>query len=212
MDELEQWLEKVYESGGYRDTLEKLYDEWAKDYDQHIWASGNPYIAISAGMAGRYIPNFDASILDAGCGTGNMAQILYQMGYTCLEGLDPSEGMLEGAKRKGIYKALHNIALGEQVDLPDESYDVVVAAGVLTIGHAPPESLDGIIKLVKPGGAIIFSMSETAFNDLGFKPRADALEAAGKWSVFERSQLFRTYPFSEKEAHLHHWVLVYRKC
>ena len=74
MDDLEQWLEKVYQSGGDRETLERLYDEWAKDYDQQIWASGNPYIAVSAGMAGRYIPSYEAVILDAGCGSGNMAQ------------------------------------------------------------------------------------------------------------------------------------------
>ena len=112
MDELEQWLEKVYASGGDRETLEHLYDEWAKDYDQQLWASGNPYIAVSAGMAGRHIPAYDAVILDAGCGTGNMAQVLHQIGFENLEGLEPSAGMLAVAERKGIYKALHQLALG----------------------------------------------------------------------------------------------------
>ncbi len=211
MDDLEQWLEKVYQSGGDRETLERLYDEWAKDYDQQIWASGNPYIAVSAGMAGRYIPSYEAVILDAGCGSGNMAQVLHQIGFKHLEGLDPSAGMLAVAERKGVYRALHRLALGARVDLPDESYDAVVASGVLTHGHAPAESIDGILKLVKPQGVIIFSLSEIAYEGHGFKKKMVEHEKSGSWTKLDCSQLFRTYPFSEKEAHLRHWVYVYRK-
>ena len=93
MDELEQWLHRVYEAGGDRATLDRLYDEWAGTYDQQLWASGNPYIAIAAGLAGRHVRSLEASILDAGCGTGNLSQVLHQIGYQNLEGLDPSEGM-----------------------------------------------------------------------------------------------------------------------
>ena len=80
LDELETWLERVYRADGERKTLDALYDEWAGDYDQQLWASGNPYIAIATGMVGRHVRDFDARILDVGCGTGNMAQVLHQMG------------------------------------------------------------------------------------------------------------------------------------
>ena len=78
MQDLESWLDRVYQAGGDRATLDRLYDEWAADYDQQIWGSGNPFIAVAAAMAGRHIADFDAAILDAGCGTGNMAQVLYR--------------------------------------------------------------------------------------------------------------------------------------
>ena len=136
MEELEAWLERVYSAGGDRATLDKLYDEWAKDYDQHLWSSGNPYVAIALGMAGKYVQDYDARILDAGCGTGNMAQVMYQMGFNNLEGLDPSAGMLAVAKRKGIYKKLHALYLAADMELPENSYDAVIASGVLTHGHA----------------------------------------------------------------------------
>jgi hypothetical protein len=87
-----------------------------------------------------------------------------------------------------------------------------VAAGVLTHGHAPPESLDGILKLARPGGTIVFSLSAIAYDELGFKQKITALEESGKWEKLDQSLLFRTYPFSTKEAHLRHWVLAYRKC
>lgn len=211
MEKLESWLERVYEAGGDRATLDRLYNEWANNYDRHLWSSGNPYIAISAGMAGKYIPDYDSHILDAGCGTGNMAQVLHQMGFNNLDGLDPSDGMLMVARQKGIYQNLYDLFLDTHVALPDESYEAVIAAGVLTHGHAPPESLDGILTLTKPGGVVIFSLSEIASNEYGFGDKLKALEADKAMLPLERSRLFRTYPFSEKEAHIRHWVCVYRK-
>ena len=211
MEDLETWLDRVYESKGDRKTLDDLYDEWAQTYDQQIWASGNPYIAVSTGIVGRNVKDLDASILDVGCGTGNMGQILHQMGYTNLEGLDPSKGMLKIAEQKGFYKKLHTLTLAEEIDLPKNHYDAVVGAGVLTHGHAPPESLDGMLDITKPSGSIIFSLSNIAFEEMGFKEKIDELDRAGKWQQLDQSRLFRTYPFSEKEAHLRHWVYAYKK-
>ena len=96
-DEIDDWLEAVYRSGGERETLDRLYDDWARDYDRDVWASGNPYIALIAGMAGRYIADRDARILDAGCGTGNMAAVLRLLGYSTIVGIDASDGMLAAA-------------------------------------------------------------------------------------------------------------------
>ncbi len=211
MADLEVWLERVYAADGDRATLDALYDEWARDYDEQLWASGNPYIAIAAGLVGRHVHDYDARLLDAGCGTGNMAQVLHQMGYDRIDGLDPSAGMLEVARRKNVYRELHPLYLDAEIDLPPASYDAVVAAGVLTHGHAPPAALDGILALTRPGGIIVFSLSRIAYDDYGFRERIDALDAAGKWELLDRSRLFRTYPFSEREAHLRHWVLAYRK-
>ncbi len=211
MEDLETWLERVYSAGGERATLDELYDEWAQDYDRQLWASGNPYIAIATGFVGRHLPDFDARILDAGCGTGNMAQVLHQMGYRHLEGLDPSAGMLAVAEKKGVYRALHRLYLSAEVKLPDSSYDAVVAAGVLTHGHAPPESIDGMLRLARPGGVLVFSLSQIAYDEQGFAEKMEQLDAAGAWQRLDRSRLFRTYPFSQKEAHLHHWVFACRR-
>lgn len=211
MDDFETWLEKVYASGGQRETLDHLYDEWAKDYDQQIWGSGNPYIAIATGMVGRHIPDLDASILDVGCGTGNMAQVLHQVGYDRIDGLDPSAGMLKIARQKSVYKNLYALYLDTKVDLPDASYDAVIAAGVLTHGHAPPEALEGILRLTRQGGVIIFSLSMIAYEEHGFEPRMRQMQESGEWQLLEQSKLFRTYPFSARDAHIKHWVFAYRK-
>ena len=96
--------------------------------------------------------------------------------------------------------------------MPEASYDAVVAAGVLTHGHAPPEALDGILKIARSGAAIVFSLSLIAFEEHGFKQKIEALDGGGLWEKLDQSLLFRTYPFSDKEAYLRHWVMAYRKC
>ena len=211
MDELDTWLERVYAAEGDRGTLDRLYDEWAEQYDEHIWGSGNPYIAIAAGMVGRHIADWDAAVLDAGCGTGLMGQVLHQMGYGNLTGLDASDGMLQIANRKAVYLALHHLVLGAEIELPCESFDAVVAAGVLTHGHAPPGSLDGMVKLVRPGGPIVFSLSEIAHDELGFGDKMVELEKRGSWEPLDVSRLYQTFPFSEAEGHLRHRVYAYRR-
>lgn len=87
----------------------------------------------------------------------------------------------------------------------------MIAAGVLTHGHAPPAALDGILKLTRDGGVTLFSLSQIAFDEFGFKQKIAELDAAGSWRKLDQSNLFRTYPFSEKEAHLRHWVLAFQK-
>ena len=209
--DLEKRLDVVYRAEGDRDRLDRAYDDWARDYDQDIWASGNPYIALMAGLAGRYLPDRDARILDGGCGTGNMAEILSLIGYRNIVGIDASEGMLAAARAKGCYVELHKMLLGARIDLPAASFDAVTAAGVLTHGHAPPESLDGMLEVAKPGAPIIFSLSKIAAEEGGFGQKIEELERTGTWSLEERSGLFRTYPFSEDYADLRHWICVYRK-
>jgi hypothetical protein len=104
---LETWLDRVYQVGGERRTLNSLYDEWARDYDQQIWASGNPYIALTAGMVGRHLQNFDAKISDLGYGTDNMAQALHQLGYRNLEGLDLSPAYGKSWINYCCFEAIH---------------------------------------------------------------------------------------------------------
>ncbi|MGI9318340.1 MAG: class I SAM-dependent DNA methyltransferase [bacterium] len=208
---LEDKLDAVYHSGGDRDRQDAVYNQWAREYDQDLWASGNPYIALMAGMVGRYVPNKEARILDAGCGTGNMAQLLNAIGYYNIVGIDASSGMLDVARAKGCYRELHQMLLGSEIELTAEDFDAVTAAGVLTHGHAEAESLDGLLKLMKPGAPIIFSISQPAMEECGFSDKIELLEQSGLWSFKDQSQQFRTYPFSEQYADLRHWIYVFNK-
>lgn len=211
MKKFEQRVSCVYAAGGDRDALNREYDDWAASYDADLLASGNPYLSMIAGMVGRHVADLDALALDGGCGTGLVGQILYQIGYRNIEGLDGSLTMLEEAARKGCYRRLHHLLLGERIPLPDDSYDLVVASGVLTCGHAPPEALDGMLRLAKPGAPLIFTMNEAAHDRAGFGARMRALADDGAWRLMEQTVSVRSYPYSDALAHVRHWVCVYRK-
>lgn len=208
---LEERLKGVYGAAGDRQRLDELYDGWSVSYDADLWASGNPYVAIINGMVGRHVRDFDTRILDSGCGTGLLGQLLHQTGYRNLDGLDASQGMLAAAGAKGCYRNLYRLLLGASIGLEPSTYEAIVAAGVLTHGHAPPESLDGILTLATPGAPIVFSISQIAVKEGGFGEKMRALEAASAWRLVEQTEPFRTYPFSAEYADLRHWICVYRK-
>ena len=119
--------------------------------------------------------------------------------------------MLEVARRKSIYRALHELFLEPGIDLPGETYDLVAATGVFTEGHAPPEALDGMLELTRPGGIVLFSLTDQAEQNLGFDERIAGLNTAGAWRMLERTEPFRPFPFSDDKANVRLRVYLFEK-
>ncbi len=120
----------IYASRDNNELAER-YDEWAKSYDSELeteFAWSGPKMA--AEYAVKYIPK-DANILDAGAGTGQVAEVLSALGYANFVGIDLSEGMLEEARQKGCYRELRQMVLGERLDFDDNAFDAVTSVGVL---------------------------------------------------------------------------------
>ena len=81
----------------------------------------------------------DASILDAGCGTGQAGALLAAAGYTNVDGADLSPEMREVAARLGVYRNLYRLdmtadyapqigaAIGTEL-APALPYDAVICA------------------------------------------------------------------------------------
>ena len=65
-----------------------------------------------------------------------------------------SSGMLQVADAKGVYGALHQMVMGEPLAFENDRYDAILGVGVLTLGHAPANSLDELVRVTKPGGCI----------------------------------------------------------
>ena len=113
---------------------------------------------VLAGFLGRYLRPTNGTLLDAGAGTGIMGEIMSLLGYKELVAMDLSSGMLEKAKQKGVYREVHHMVMGEHLDFPDNKFAGTMAVGVLSVGHAPPESFAELIRCTRPGGYIIFSV------------------------------------------------------
>jgi predicted TPR repeat methyltransferase len=101
-----------------------------------------------------------ARILDFGCGTGLSGLALRQAGFTTIDGLDISAPMLEKAQARDLYANLWQSFPGEITGVTAGQYSVIVAAGVVSLGAAPPETLSLILDYLAPGGFIGLSFND----------------------------------------------------
>ena len=100
----------------------------------------------------------DAKVLDAGAGTGMVGVELNRLGYSNVEAMDLSSGMLEVARSKNVYGGFHQMVMGERLNFATDSFDAIIGVGVLTLGHAPAHSLDELVRVTKPGGVVAFTL------------------------------------------------------
>ena len=192
------------------EELASIYDGWAASYDRDLTVLGYRNPAVAAGFIGRHVEVGGGTILDAGCGTGLVGEILSYMGYDDLAGIDLSQGMLDRSAAKSVYASLQQMALGSDLAFADGRFRAVVSFGVLTAGHAPPQSLDEMIRITRAGGHLIFSLSNLAYEPLGFREKLASLEADGRWREIERTPFFTTMPGSVSEAHVESCIFVYQ--
>ena len=93
-------------------------------------------------------------VMDAGAGTGLVGVELHKFGFTTIDALDISPGMLEEAKKKNVYRKFICAALGDQriLEIETGEYDVLICVGVFAIAHVPPVAIMELIRMVKAGG------------------------------------------------------------
>ena len=197
-----QW---VYASRN-NEELAQRYDQWASEYDIDLteefgWVGPQR----AADTFSRYVSK-DAKVLDAGVGTGLVGQCLADLGYRDLAGIDLSPGMLKEAGKKGIYRELRQMVLGEPLDFPTDAFDAVISVGVFTLGHAPAEALKEIIRITQPGGYIVFTLRPDVYENGGFREVQRSLEAGGRWERVEVGEPFQTLPTGEPEVYHQVWV------
>lgn len=199
---LVQW---VYSSRNEQE-LEERYDQWAATYERDMhekFVCHGPSEAVTAAV--KYVPK-NARILDAGAGTGLVGQLLNEHGYKNLVAMDLSAGMLEQARKKNVYAEFHQMVMGETLSFPTDSFDVALSVGVLTVGHAPASSLCELVRVVRQGGHIIFTLRPDLYEDGGFKEVQTALESDGKWKLVEMGDPMQALPKGEPDVLHQVWV------
>ena len=185
-------LGQVY-SAKKPEEVAALYDRWADTYDAEMAAAGYRHPSIALALLARHLPRGVVPVLDAGCGTGLVGEWLGIVGYPEVEGLDISPGMLERARAKGAYSKLHNLALGGPLPFADGHFAGIVSAGVFTTGHVGAEGLDELIRICRPGGAIVLTVKNTLWEG-GFAARIAELEARGMVTRAEETEPYVSMP------------------
>lgn len=189
-------LEKVYTADNHDDLME-AYKLWAQDYDGDT-VDNFGYVAptVSAKTLNKFMPETDGIILDAGCGTGLVGEILQTMGYKKLHALDYSQEMLDIADEKGIYESCIHADLSKPLDMQTDTYAAIICVGTFTYGHVGPQAFDELIRITEPGGHICFTIRDGAFQDYNFRERMIELEQQGTWELLEMCD----QPYLAKES------------
>ena len=154
------------------------------------------YPRIAAETFAQFVPK-DATVLDAGAGTGLVGAELHRLGYMNIEAMDLSRGMLEEARSKEVYSGFHQMVMGERLDFDTGSYDAAIGVGVLTLGHAPAHSLDELARVVRPGGFVVFTLRPDVYEQNGFRGKQQQLESDGTWELARVTEEFLGMPKGE---------------
>jgi phosphatidylethanolamine/phosphatidyl-N-methylethanolamine N-methyltransferase len=143
-----------FESDLDKQTVIKAYARWAPVYDLVFGAvferGRQAAIAAAERVGGR--------ILEVGVGTGISLPSYSNDCRLC--GIDISPQMLRKAEERVAELGLSNveglwIMDAEQLDFPDNSFDVVVAQHVVSTAPNPEATLDEFARVLKPGGEIV---------------------------------------------------------
>lgn len=174
-------LDKAYTTGSDAETR-ALYDRWAEVYDEEL--SENEYRQpqrCAEALMAVLPPGPKTEILDVGCGSGLSGIALHAAGYGVIDGCDFSTGMLEKARLSGAYRRLFEADLNRPpLDAPEAAYDAATCVGVFSFGHVMPDALDDILRVTRPGGALVIGLNDKFYRDGALTAKLGELERTGR--------------------------------
>lgn len=136
------------------------YQEYAATEDKHWWFAARRDILRK--ILRKWLPPDPARrILDVGCGTGAMLELLREFGKA--EGLDSSENAINHCRQRlGLDIELHEGDIPGKLP-PGRSYDVVTAFDVIEHIADPLAALRQVRQLLTPSGLFICTVPAFQF-------------------------------------------------
>lgn len=206
-------LHRALNLDGSPDSIQQFYSEWADQYEEDTthWNYAAPSNTL---YLLQHLPEPDGhtidpadhhiQIMDAGCGTGLLARVLDEAGYTNIDGFDLSPEMVDIARQSGLYRNLEgHIDLNTPVKREwVHQYDCTVSIGVFTPGHVPPQALSQLARMTRPGGLVIVSTRVEYYQSENFQHVSDDLESRG---ILKLVKTLKNASYTTDEK-AHYWV------
>lgn len=138
--------------------VRETFDRFAEDFEKVLGGLGYRVPELLCTAIKDAMPSRTGlSVLDAGCGTGLCAPFLRPTAKS-LVGVDLSGGMLEKARARKIYDALHEAELGVFLARTNDRYDVSVAADVFCYFGALTPSFTALAAKMTSQGVFGFTV------------------------------------------------------
>ncbi len=162
----------------------KYSDEWFQKLPEQIWqycaAVGNPF---SLGMIEK-----GSTVLDLGCGAGvDVLVAAYLTGESGrVIGVDITPMMVQKAKEHAILAGFNNVEILESsfddIDLEDESVDVVISNGAINLTSCKESVFAEIYRVLKPNGKIMFADMIDTSDENACTPCCSTEPSEGDWA------------------------------
>lgn len=162
-----------------------LYEDWAESYDADLAKRGyHTPRRIAAALREQMAEN--GPVLDFGCGTGLSGLALKAEGFDPVDGTDITPNMAEKARAKGIYRQVWVGTPGD-APCPPGTYKAIVATGVISLGAAPPETLDLVVDCLAPGDLVALSFNDPTLADGSYDKALSRLVADAVIDILSRA-------------------------
>ena len=150
-----------------RRYVEALFDGYAADFQEHLVETlryqAHESLLRPLLQAGRRY----RTVLDLGCGSGLCGTLLHPFAGV-IDGVDVSEGMLEQARRLGVYRNLTHADLASFLAEATLSADLVLAADVFIYVGDLSAIFPSVRRIVEPAGCFAFTV-ELSTEAKGFR-------------------------------------------
>ena len=163
------------------------YKKWAKNFDDDMFEWNYQAPEIASKLLDSYLNDKNAKILDAGCGTGLVGQILKKLGHHNIDGIDFSQAMLDKIPTN-LYKTLKKSDLNKKININMLTYDSIICVGTFTYGHVRPHALSELIRITKVNGYICFTVNEGVYEKYGFDKEILELENNKIWKILRNEK------------------------
>lgn len=203
-------LEQSYTLSTPEDNAD-YYDAFASTYDAEFADTlGWHYPAAIAAAYRDAATTTDTPIVDIGCGTGLVADVL-NLPQEQIDGVDISPEMLGISEKKEVYRSLFEVDITESLDAIKNNYGAVLSAGTFTYGHVGPEPLESLLGVARANALFVIGVRKTFFQEANFQPVLRGMEARGLIKNLQVAEV----PMYAKAGHDHSddtaFALVYRK-
>lgn len=178
-------FKKIYQARS-AEAQRDVYDEWSESYDADVKAQGYATPARLAAALAGVMDRHDAPILDFGCGTGLSGAALAGVGFSVVDGVDISAGMMASASARGVYRSLSVIPAGSPFQAEPGTYAAITAVGVIGSGAAPLSSLVDLAGCISRGGFLAFSFNDHTLKDPSYEHWVREEIAAGRMELRHR--------------------------
>jgi len=137
--------------------MKDIFFEWQdKNWRTHWWYVNR--VRLFKKELQRAEIGFESHILDIGSATGNNIQMLMEMGFTDIEGLEPDKNAIAFCHRKNLDRITQGKFGKGRMPFEDSSFDMIMATDVLEHIIDDAFAVREITRILRPGGQVLITV------------------------------------------------------